>query len=142
MSAAGSLAQVLPVLHISLRSPFVSARAAGRPAGSLRQGPAFGHQDARQRRLAATHAAETTQQGAAAARGGAPAVDLSGGASGGSPPAAGRLAAALRKKQLDAALREFLRLADEGAALPEEQCNELITGEAGRARAGCRRRRR
>lgn len=127
-------ASVLQALHITLSSASLTPRTRAAAARTC-SGPGavafseFAPRSGPHRRLAASHAAAKTIQAV-----GAHAVSLGGtGGGGGSGSATGRqwqrVAAALDRQQPDAAVREFLQLAEQGSLPSAAQCDRLISSE-------------
>lgn len=129
-------ASVLRALHITLGTASLTPRtraAAARTCSGLRAVALseFAPRSAAHRRQSASHAAPKAIQAV-----GSQAVSLGGSGTGGgsgSDSAAGRqwqrVAAALDRQQPDAALREFLQLAEQGSLPPPAQCDRLISSE-------------
>ena len=128
-------ASVLQSLHITLSTTSLSPRtraAAARTCSGLRAAALseFAPRSGAHRRQAASHGAPKVIQAV-----GTQAVSLggSGSSGGGSGSATGRewqrVASALNRQQPDAALREFLQLADQGTLPLPAQCDRLISSE-------------
>ena len=128
-------ASVLQSLHITLSTVSLSPRtraAAARTCSGLRAAALsdFAPRSGAHRRQAASHASPKAIQAVSAQ-----AVNLGGSGSGGggSGSATGRewqrVASALDRQQPDAALREFLQLADQGTLPLPAQCDRLISSE-------------